>query len=267
MKMIRDQVSFVILTWNSQSHIQDCLSALFHSMETSPYTFEVHIVDNGSSDRTPDIIRSVEEARPDWVFPIFLDQNRGTTHPRNLGLARCKGEYVCIMDSDVMIRPGTIDRLVRTLTSNPQIGLAVPRLIFPDGRHQKSVDIFPTLPRKIQRYVNLRKIEEKEGREMHTAQSCEVEYAISALWLFRQSLVREIGGLDEKIFYAPEDADFCLRIWKAGKRVVYDSRALAVHHTQELSRGKKLTPMIIHHIKGLIYYFLKHRYLFFRPRF
>jgi GT2 family glycosyltransferase len=74
-----------------------------------------------------------------------------------------------------------------------------------------------------------------------------------------------VGLLDERIFYAPEDVDFCLRVWKAGLRVLCVPSVSVVHHAQEISRGPMINIAKLRHVQGLGYYFLKHRYLWRRP--
>ena len=82
----------------------------------------------------------------------------------------------------------------------------------------------------------------------------------------RRSLLDAVGLLDERIFYSPEDVDYCVRVWKAGYKIVYEPSATAVHDAQEISRGKKLSRFTVSHARGLAYYFLKHRYLLSRKR-
>jgi GT2 family glycosyltransferase len=82
----------------------------------------------------------------------------------------------------------------------------------------------------------------------------------------RKSLLDMVGPLDERIFYAPEDTDFCLRVWKAGFRILYVPSVTIVHHTQEISRGLQISRAKLSHMKGLVYYFFKHRYWLRRPR-
>jgi len=79
-------------------------------------------------------------------------------------------------------------------------------------------------------------------------------------------LLRPVGMLDERIFYAPEDTDFCLRVWKAGRRIIYLPSVAVVHHAQEISRGLKINKAKLSHLRGLVYYFFKHRYCLRRPR-
>jgi hypothetical protein len=80
--------------------------------------------------------------------------------------------------------------------------------------------------------------------------------------LFRREILSRLGGLDERFFYAPEDADFCASIWLSGWRVVYVSQAHAIHDARELSRRGIFNRFTLHHLVGLGRYFLKHRYLF-----
>ncbi len=89
-----------------------------------------------------------------------------------------------------------------------------------------------------------------------------VDYVISAMWVLKKEVLEKVGYLDENIFYAPEDVDYCRRLWLSGYSVVYDTRVSAIHHAQEISRGFKLNNATSSHIKGLIYYFWKHRYVF-----
>ena len=78
----------------------------------------------------------------------------------------------------------------------------------------------------------------------------------------KTSLLCEVGMLDENIFYAPEDVDYCVRVWEAGYRVVRCWNANIIHEYQRISKKKLLSKMNLEHVKGLIYYFIKHGYFF-----
>lgn len=261
-------VSFVILTWNSENYIVRCLESLFMSLEGTGLSYEIFVADNGSSDSSPAILKEYEKKHPGVFFNIFFNFNRGTTVSRNVALKRARGAYLCIMDSDVEVNSGLFPKLLSVLHKDPKIGMVVPKILYPSGRLQKSTDCFPTVMRKIHRFFRLRQIESaEESATIADLEQRDVDYAISALWLFRREVIESVGFLDENIFYAPEDADYCLRIWKNGFRIQYLSTVHVVHHTQEISRGFKLNKAKIEHIKGLAYYFIKHRYLFVEPKF
>lgn len=257
-------LSFVILTWNSEKYISKCLSSIVISLESSYLSYEVLIVDNGSQDNTINIIEAQKDIN---IRLIKLDWNTGTTYSRNIAVQRAIGEFICIMDSDVELQPGTIEKLITNLKKNYLLGIAAPKLIYPNGRRQKTTDLFPTIQRKITRYFFLRKIEKTEETDKKSNTVHEVDYAISALWVLKKDMINKIGPLDENIIYSPEDADYCLRVWKAGYHILYNPEVFAVHHTQEITRSFKCSKATVEHIKGLFYYFRKHRYYFRAPVF
>lgn len=258
-------LSFVILTWNSERFIEACVESIFQDIGPLGLESEIFIVDNGSADRTPAIIRELVKRRRDRIRPIFLDRNLGTTRPRNMALKKTAGRLILVLDSDVQLVPGVTAGLMETIHSGPDIGLVAPGLIYPDGRHQKSVDIFPTLPHKIKRAFGLRKIERAEQEKRLPQGPIEVDYAISAFWMFRRETLKTVGLLDENIFYSPEDVDYCLRMWNAGFRILHEPRYTAIHDAQEISRGMRVNRATLNHLLGLFYFFVKHRYVFARP--
>lgn len=257
-------ISIIILTWNSAGHIRKCINSIFSSLDREECSCEVFIVDNGSVDGTVPLIEQLR-SESSCIIPIYLGKNAGTTYSRNLALRRANGKYICVMDSDVVLQQGTLAGLIHILESEPSAGLVAPRLIYPDGRLQKSTDEFPTVFTKFRRYFRLKEIERQESKQSRPEKIFPVDYAISALWVLRRDMLQKIGLLDENIFYAPEDVDYCLRIWLGGYKVVYSVESEAIHDAQEISRKRKLNRSTIEHIKGLVYYFRKHKYLFRRP--
>lgn len=263
-------ISCVILSWNSERYLANCLRTLVLDLKQHDISFEIFVVDNGSHDRTVSILEEFHRQYPNWIHPLYLDHNTGTTYSRNLALKRVRGRYICVLDMDVEVSPGAIVQLIRTLEQNAGVGLVAPQLVYPDGTLQKSTDEFPTVLTKLQRYFFLKQIENRHydrASKPTNRQSdlSEVDYAISAVWIFRRELLEKVGFLDEKFFYAPEDVDYCLRIWRSGFTVVCDPTVTCVHHTQEISR-RRLSRATIQHILGLCYYFKKHKYLFVRPK-
>jgi GT2 family glycosyltransferase len=85
-----------------------------------------------------------------------------------------------------------------------------------------------------------------------------VDSAISACWFFRKELCDDIGYLDEKIFYSPEDLDYCLRVYLSGKINVYHPYFEVLHHTQQISHRKPFSMVSFSHFAGLLYYYKKH---------
>ncbi len=258
-------ISVAILSWNSLGHLEKCLPKLINSLDGTGFIYEIFIIDNGSVDGSVEYLEELQKELPEKVKPIYLTHNTGTTYSRNLAFKKAKGRYIAVLDSDVEVSEGVFESLTKKLVSIPDVGIIAPKLVYPSGRLQKSTDAFPTISRKIVRFFFLKWIEKLESnRKQENIQ--EVDYAISAFWLFRREILQEVGFLDEAIFYAPEDVDYCLRIKKHGKKIVYDSTVTAVHHAQEISRGLKLNKATLEHVKGLLYYYKKHKHCFFQPK-
>ena len=76
--------------------------------------------------------------------------------------------------------------------------------------------------------------------------------------------MNDIGLFDENIFYAPEDVDYCLRMWLKGWKVIYNPLASVIHHTQR--RSYKDPKIAWEHLKGLFYFFQKYNYWFNREK-
>lgn len=251
-------VSAVVLSFNSKRYIRHCVESLVSTFEDCGLNGEVLVVENGSHDGSVTILESLCVEFPQALTVFYLPENTGTTRSRNLALRSSKGKAVLILDSDAYMNPEALRSMLEYLGSHARVGLVAPRLTYPDGRFQLSVDAFPTVLRKLKRLWSLRELEREEGTSLAGA----VDYAISACWLLRSDAIAATGLLDERIFYSPEDVDYCIRIWEAGWQVHYLPSVSVVHDAQEISRPKGLgiNTFTIRHAKGLAYLFLKHRY-------
>lgn len=254
-------VSAVVLSFNSKRYIETCVRSLVKSYAESGLNGEIYVVENGSVDGSVDILKGLQAEIGQVLQVIYLPENTGTTYSRNMALRQAKGAAVLILDSDAYMNAAALQAMLDYRHAHPKAGLIAPKLIYPDGRFQLSVDVFPTVARKLQRFISLRELEKREP----PAAAGPVDYAISACWLLSKNAIEATGLLDERIFYSPEDVDYCIRIWKAGYQVHYFPEVSVVHDAQEISRPKGLgiNKFTIRHAKGLLYLFLKHRYGFF----
>ena len=200
---------------------------------------------------------------------IRLPENLGTTKPRNMAFSRCTGNVICVLDSDAVFLDGSIKDIAAELFRDDSIGIIAPKLLFSDGTVQESVRKFPSMFGKFSKIPGIvfkLKFKELAGyNDFPFTQITEVDYAISACWFFRHKLLDEIGYLDEKIFYSPEDIDYGLRVWEKGEKTIYYPDFTVLHYVQRLTHKKFFSRIAFSHLFGLIYYFLKHRY-FLKPR-
>ena len=275
---MESSVGFVILTWNSEKYISECLNSLI-ALCGNGISGNIVVIDNGSSDDTVQRINQVFRIdRDDVEHKLFqLEKNYGTTISRNIGiryLLECqkKPNYICVLDSDTVVNELAIDNLISVLESDPSCGIVGPRMHDANMVYQRSGRQIPTLSEKMLKVLPVKSLQAKGTAQETTIPedgtgSVDVGYLMSACWMMRSDLFAQVGLLDEKIFYAPEDVDFCIRVWKAGMRVQYCYDADILHHWQRLSRKKLFSKHNYEHLKGLVYLFWKHKYLFHSPKF
>lgn len=263
-------ISFIVITWNSERFLNNCFTSIINKCNEEDVSFEVIVIDNGSQDGSIKVIKEYQNKLKSEFILIALDHNRGTTFTRNLGLRKASGEFLCILDSDTEMGEGRFSDLLKKLVTDKSIGIIAPRLLLPDGSVQPSVKKFPTMLNKLMKVpkilfgINTKNSDFYE--DFPFTSEHEVNSAISACWVFRREIVDIIGYLDEKIFYSPEDIDYCLRIWKAGLLVLYYPSYTVLHHTQQITHKKPLSKTSISHFWGLIYYYRKHGGWFRRPQ-
>ena len=263
--MNKPVVAFVVLSWNSQHYISNCLDAVLCCNSITPL---VLVVDNGSTDETSAILQQYEADHSE-IICTFLPENFGTTISRNLALKNLPSDanYVCILDSDTVINDQALATMIQKLEQNPDIGIVGPTMMNSAGATQLSGRNLPSLGIKLRKAAPLKGLQD-EGAQMEVPNTPvvqdmqDVPYLLSACWLMPVSTIDTVGFLDENIFYAPEDVDYCLRVWQAGLRVVRCWNAQIIHEYQRLSHKKLFSKTNKEHLKGLVYYFKKHHYLF-----
>lgn len=261
----KPKVGFIILSWNSKKYIKNCCDSIMKCNSFIPY---IVIVDNGSTDGSSKIINKIKD-KNSKIGCIFLSKNFGTTRSRNLGIKKLREyniDYLCVLDSDTIINNDAIMTMLKVL-SNHSIGIVGPAMKNSQGIQQVTARKFPTAQIKITKAIPFSKIQrigeklEKYNIDKNKA-LVEVDYLLSACWLMSTQTFNTVGFFDDKIFYAPEDVDYCRRTWLKGKSCCLVQNATIIHEYQRISKKKIFSKINFEHIKGLIYYFCKHHYIF-----
>jgi hypothetical protein len=264
-------VSIITLTWNSEKYIKKCLTSYANSFSTQGICAEFIVIDNGSADSTTKIIeKDVAHLLPDCCTLNFikLGKNMGTTMPRNIGISKSHAPVIIICDSDTEYTQGNWTEIFELVKHNKAVGIVAPCLCYHDGLIQPSVKKFPVITDKLRKlskiFFGINLVDRDFYSTFPWQEPTFAECAISACWILSLNTITKVGLLDENIFYSPEDLDYCSRIWKNGKKILYYPHLKLIHHTQQISHKKPFSIQSLSHLKGLLYYFLKHRYLFSR---
>jgi len=223
-------LSVITVTWNGRRYVDECVRSLNQASEIPS---EVIVVDNNSSDGTPELIES--------SFPNFTvirnASNLGFSKANNIGIAMSCGRYLCLINSDVVLPPHCLDRLFRFMEANPEVAVSGPQLRGPNDEIRRSSMRLPTLTNAFCRAIALDRIpflSKLLGGQMmsdfqHDA-TADVEVLNGWFWVIRREALGQVGLLDERFFMYGEDMDWCLRFRDAGWRVVLVADACALHY-------------------------------------
>jgi N-acetylglucosaminyl-diphospho-decaprenol L-rhamnosyltransferase len=169
-----------------------------------------------------------------------------------------------LLDVDTAVGPSAVATLVRVLSRDPQVGLVGPLLTTFSGQLQYSCRRFPTLTTKtLRRFpskISRRFLVEEFMLDWDHSETVPVDYVIGACQLIRTAALTQVGLLDERMFYGSEDADFCLRLRKAGWSVWYVPEAKVMHEQQRITKGRPFSVLTWRHVAATLKYFAKHRY-------
>lgn len=247
-------LSIIIVSWNTASCLENCLSSILVNPPTSP--FENWVVDNASTDNSP---RMVREKFPQ-VQLMESHENIGFASANNQAIQRCTGKYILLLNPDTYVAPGTLQALVDFLDKTPEAGAVGARILNPDGSLQISSHPRPTLSRELWRMFHLDSLSpyaEYPPSKWETNQAQEVDVLIGACLMLRKDVLDQVGFLDEDYFMYSEEVDLCYRVQRAGWRLFWVPQAEVVHFGGQ-STQQVPTEMFLNLYHGKIKYFRKH---------
>ena len=255
-------LSIIIVSYNTKELLEQCLESIAKSLDSkrgpgsansegreqlSLSNLEVIIVDNNSADGTQEYLKqltikspklkvknSKKETSPKLQIPnlkIILNKNNaGFARAVNQGTKRAIGKYFLLLNSDIRVLPGSIEKLIELMDKKKDAGLVAPKLLNKDGKtSQASCYNLPTVGRAIQEFW-FKKSGAFEKYLPRGGQPISVEAVVGAAMLIPKSTIDLIGDFDEKFFMYYEDLDFCRKIKKAGLKAYYFPQAKMVHH-------------------------------------
>lgn len=223
-------LSIVIVAWNCKKFVLECLDTL---NQPSGLFTEVILVDNASSDRTPEAVR----LQFSNVKVVANSMNLGFAKANNIGIRFATGSYICLINPDVKVLDGCLDQMVSYLDRNPDVGMLGPAMLEPGGRVGRSYMRFPTLWNSFCRALALDTLFKRFGlfggqlmTDFRPQKVSDVEVLNGWFLMVRRQALQHVGLLDERFFMYGEDIDWCRRFHEAGWRIVYFPLAQAIHY-------------------------------------
>lgn len=207
-------VSIVMLSWNALDYTKMALESI---REHTTGEYEIVIVDNGSNPETVEWLRSQSHIRV-----IFNATNRGFAGGNNQAIAACRGEYVVLLNNDVIVTDGWLESLLSAFDRIPALGVSAP-LSNKIAGHQQTVDsVYGDLD-EMQAYARRR-------RERHRGEGYLTDRVIGFCMCIDRRVIEEVGGIDEGYGVGNfEDDDYCIRVRAAGYKI-YVCNDSFIHH-------------------------------------
>lgn len=235
-------LGIIIVNWNTAQLLERCLTTVYASQ--GKFSFEVVLVDNASSDNSVQMVRD----KFPQVRLIACSENYGFPKGNNIGLRELgyhgKGNvsadaprYALLLNPDTEVPEKSFYEMLQFMDSRPEIGVAGPKLLLPDGSLDKACRRgFPTPMVSFYHYSGLAKLfpnNPRFGRYNMTFadidQELEVDSVVGAYMQVRKECIEAVGIMDEVFFMYAEDIDWCYRIKAAGWKVWYHPAVIVYH--------------------------------------
>ena len=252
-------VSALIVSHNVKDLLLQCLRAFY---ATSDVPVEVVVVDNRSTDGSA--------AAATAEFPkatVLLEQkNLGYGRAANIGLERCQGRFVLLLNPDATVDPQAVGRLSDFLMTRPEAGAVGPRLLMPDGSLDPDCRrSFPVPSTLFYRTVGLSRLFPKSPRfgrhnmgHLDASDVHEMDAGTADCLLLRKAAIDRIGFFDPRYFMFGEDIDLCYRLKLGGWKVFYLPTARATHHKRAATTKAQREALYQRHRAMWTYHFKHH---------
>lgn len=224
--------SVIIVSWNAREYLRRCLQSI--RIHTSDILYEVIVIDNGSHDGTPEMVRTEFP----WVQLLPNSVNTGFARANNRGAEIATGKNFCFLNDDTELQENSLQMLVHRVQEDPSIGVLGCHLLYGDGRHQDSVRRFPTIADQWRILLKLHHLFPKSSAikkylacDMDYQKEQDVEQVMGACMVMRRDVFFAEQGFDERFFLWFEEVDLQYRIWQKQKlRIVYTPITSIIHH-------------------------------------
>lgn len=270
------RLSVIIVNFRNAPLLRLALRSLARVLP-DPDECEIIVVDSASTPETQNAVRhDTAGLFPHCILLPFME-NTGYTRGVNEGLRRATGEYLLILNPDIIVLPGTLEQLLAYAESHPDAGLIGPGLLNLDDSRQESCFRFYTpliIPARRLPLPGMRQaLDSFLMRDVTFTGPTDVDWLMGSALLTRRSALDRVGLMDERFFLYLSEVDWAWRFWENGYRVVYAPTAQMYHAHQRQSKGRYgLFDIFVRretrwHITDAIRYFRKHGVTGIRPQF
>ena len=215
-------LSIVIVNWNTQHVIMDCLESIY--LYTGKLHVEVIVIDNASTDNS---VKEITACFP-HVRLIANDTNRGFAGANNQGMKIATGRFVLLLNPDTVVLDDAFTKSIEYANENPDVGVAGCQVMENAKSIQRTCFRYPSLLNTflwLSGAASLKPLSRITGRAAYgpwdRRNEREVDVVSGMFMLVRREALEEVGLMDEQYFVFAEEADWCYRFRKAGWRCMF----------------------------------------------
>ena len=219
--------SIIIPVWNRADLTEQCLVQL--AAVTRGCEYEVILVDNGSTDRTPELLATLSGD----VRIIRNEKNHGFAVACNQGAKVAQGRYLVFLNNDTIPLEGWLTALVQEVEASPDVAVVGSKLLYEDGTIQHGGVAF-SLVYGTAYHLYLR----MPANAVMVNRRRELQAVTAACMLVRREAFERVGSFDEGFRNGFEDVDLCLKIRDQGSRIVYQPQS-TLYHLESQTPGRK----------------------------
>lgn len=235
-----DDLCIIVVSTNEACWLPPCLSSVFE--HAGGIALDVVVADNSSTDGTRELVETeFPEAR------VITCENKGFSHANNRAALTANARYVLFLNPDTEILEGTFAELVEALDERPLVGLAGVKQVTADGTLFPTARRFPNALRAFGEALGSERLPVdvswlgERNRDLASYdQELECDWTSGSFMLARREALESAGLLDERLFLYGEEPDLCLRMRKAGWKIVHLPTMTILHHAGKGGANPKM---------------------------
>lgn len=238
-------LSIIIVNYRTYKLTKQTILSILNTVKNISY--EIIIVDNDSHDGSLEHLSS-DFKKYDNILFLGNDSNDGFAVANNLGFKKSSGDYILLLNSDVVVKENTINSCLEYIKQHNNVGALGCKVLLPDGTLDKACRrSFPTFKVSFYRMTGLSKIFPNSERFNQYNLSYldddgvySIDCIVGAFMLLKSDIYRECGGLDEDYFMYGEDIDLCFNIKELGYDIIYYGECEIIHYKGASGKNRRL---------------------------
>jgi GT2 family glycosyltransferase len=259
------ELSIIITSFRNPELLKVCLDSIKKNCSLENY--EIIVADSETQEKTEMMMR--EEYPEIKFFPSR--ENTGFQFLVKTGYTASSGEYILILNGDIIVKKNSVEKLLTYIKSDTKIGIAGPKLLNFNETLQYSCFRYYTPLTILYRRTFLGKLPQAKkhlGRflmkEFDHNSPREVDWVMGSAMMTRRQAVDKVGPMDEKFKMYFEDTDWCRRFWENGYKVMYYPESEMYHYHGKGSANKNAIISLFTnrlswiHITSAVKYFIKY---------